>query len=70
MNVKQVVFSCSDADTVESTKEQNGGIAFYDDYNHLQGVICGCCGGIFEANEVTIIRTLDWLSISEEIIGE
>ena len=43
---------------------------YENDNKTLVNVICGCCGGIFEANEVTIIRTLDWLSISEEIIGE
>jgi len=70
MNVKQVEFHCSTADTIESTKGKIGGIALYDDHNHLQCVICGCCGGIFEPNEVTIIRKFDWLSISEAIVGE
>lgn len=46
-----------------------GGIGYRDE------VICGCCGGIFEVNELLednhdgIIR-LPWVDINEEIRGE
>jgi transcription elongation factor Elf1 len=34
-------------------------------------VICGCCGGVFEPDEVEIIEVFDhWVDISDEIIGE
>lgn len=69
MEVRQVKFRCPAADVVESTKEVLGGIAIYDGFK-LQGVICGCCGGVFEPDEVEIIRKMEWLPISKEIIGE
>lgn len=40
-----------------------GGIA----YNNI--IICGCCGGIFEVDEVEILENYDWIDISHEIIG-
>ena len=43
-----------------------GGIMIDNDY-----IICGCCGGVIEVEEVTILETYDtWVNISEEIIGE
>lgn len=36
-------------------------------------IICGCCGGIFEADDpdIEIIEVFDsWVSISDEIMGE
>ena len=33
-------------------------------------IICGCCGGIFEIEEVNNIEVLPWIDISSEIIGE
>lgn len=36
-------------------------------------IICGCCGGVFEADDpdIEIIETYDnWVNISYEIIGE
>lgn len=50
-----------------------GGIAYGDE------IICGCCGGIFEVDEVIEgakragvdldIRIMSWVDISEEILG-
>ena len=72
MIIKLVKFCCPDADTIEGTKTELGGIAVYDyDYESTpQYVICGCCGGTFEPDEVKILRVLEWLPISEEILGE
>ena len=72
MVIKQVKFRCPDADTVESRKHALGGIAVYkyDSDSDPEYVICGCCGGIFEPDDVEIIRTLSWIPISEEILGE
>jgi hypothetical protein len=68
MEVKQVQFR-TDTDTVESQK-LNGGIAIYDYANHeLQYVICGCCGGIFMPDEIASIRALEWISLTDEIVG-
>lgn len=34
-------------------------------------IICGCCGGIFDPNEVEILETYAyWVDLSDEIIGE
>ena len=34
-------------------------------------VICACCGGVFEPDEVEIIEVYeDWVNFSEEIINE
>ena len=36
-------------------------------------IICGCCGGLFEADDpdIEVIKTYDeWVNISDEIIGE
>lgn len=37
----------------------------------LDGVICGCCGSIIEADEIAEIEYFKtWVDISEEIIGD
>ena len=34
-------------------------------------IICGCCGEIFDVNEVEILETYAyWVDLSDEIIGE
>lgn len=40
-----------------------GGIAYRDE------IICGCCGGIFELNEVSDLLPIDWIDISDSIRG-
>lgn len=74
MIAKQVRFRCPDIDSIEGKKGILGGIAVYDGYDfsdqNLKCVICGCCGGTFKPDEVEILRGLDWLSISNEILGE
>ena len=47
--------------------EMLGGIMVDNEY-----IICGCCGGIFEVEEVgkENIFPLKWINISEEIKGE
>ena len=74
MVVKQVRFRCPAVDTIEGEKAILGGIAVYNGYdfgeNHLECVICGCCGGTYKPEDVEILRGLDWISISDEILGE
>ena len=62
--MKQIKFYDKDSDTV------HGGIML-DDGN----VVCGCCGGIFPADEVDetweLVETYDfWVDLSETIIGD
>ena len=34
-------------------------------------IICGCCGGIVDPSEVTVVEIFsDWINISDEIKGE
>lgn len=33
-------------------------------------IICGYCGGVLEYDEVSNVTPLEWISISNEIIGE
>lgn len=46
--------------------EELGGILVDNTY-----VICGCCGGVFEKDEVSILHIYtDWVDINEEITGD
>ena len=48
-----------------------GGILCNSDGNDDKFIICGCCGGIVDPKEVTIVKVYDnWVSLSEEIIGD
>lgn len=62
MKTEQVIFTCHD-DAVGPF----GGILVDDEY-----IICGCCGSVFEVDDenVSIIKRLKWISISDEIIGD
>lgn len=44
-----------------------GGILLDDD-----SIICGCCGGLIEKDDpdVEIIEELEWIDISNEILGK
>ena len=33
-------------------------------------IICGCCGGIFKIDEIAEWEKLEWITISDEILGE
>lgn len=59
MLIKQVKFKAKDEDEIL------GGILIDNEY-----VICGCCGSVFEKDDVEIIQTLKWIPISDEIIGD
>ena len=69
---KQVKFRCPNVDTVEAKKNILGGIAVYEsDLDKTpQYIICGCCGGTFVPEDFEIIRVLEWIDISEAILGE
>jgi len=48
----------------------------YDDYVIHGGIafgyyiICGCCGSIYEIDDVEIIKDLEWVSLKDEILGD
>lgn len=41
-----------------------GGILVNNEY-----VICGCCGGVYEPDDIEEFERLSWVDISEEIMG-
>lgn len=49
----------------EVDEETFGGILVNGEY-----IICGCCGSVFEVDEVTILKELSWINISEDILGD
>jgi hypothetical protein len=58
METKMVMFKDPDGEIL-------GGIMVDNKY-----IACGCCGGVFEVDEVTIIKVLTWINISDAILGD
>lgn len=61
-------------DDIGATDEILGGIGIYEeDANHdeiLVNVICECCGGVFEPEDVKIIEKYHlWVDLVDTIIG-
>ena len=53
-------------------KDEKGTIfgGIYVEFDDERYIICGCCGGVFDADEVEIVKTFeDWVNIEEEIRG-
>ena len=46
-----------------------GGIAVFED-TKLLGIICGCCGGFIERENIWDYEILPWVNIEEEIRGD
>ena len=71
MLAKQVKFRCPNVDTVERKQDALGGIAVYDSNEATPDyIICGCCGGLFVPEDFEIVRVLEWIPISKEILGD
>lgn len=60
----QVLFKQDKETMLENGAEWFAGIAYHDE------IICGCCGGIVEIEEVEQIQTLPWIDITEAIAGD
>ena len=68
MYYKQVKF----VDTMDENDQLDsplGGIGVFEN-NKLIGVICGECGGFLEADDILWYETMEWIDISDAIIGE
>ena len=67
---KQVKFRIVDS-SIGDTTEILGGIAIYEeDEKYLINVICGCCGGMLEPEDVEIIEEYhSWTDLVDTIIG-
>lgn len=63
MITRQVIF-------MDEEGRVEGGI-LVDDMPKEQYVICGCCGGILESDQYTILHVYpDWCNVSDEITGD
>ena len=70
---EQVKFRVSNPMLVSEGEEGliYGGIGCYDDDGNLNYVICGCCGSVFDPEDVEILQKYNhWIDICEAIIGE
>lgn len=70
---RQVRFRIVDS-SLGDTTEILGGIGIYEDNadqdERLVNVICGCCGGMFEPEEVKILEKFHWWAdLVDTIIG-
>lgn len=70
---KQVRFRIIN-DDIGATDEILGGIGIYEEYPHhneiLVNVICGCCGSIFEPEDIEILEIYEnWVNLVDTIIG-
>ena len=67
--VKQVKFKITDV-FIGDPNEILGGIAIFDDNDCLVKVICGCCGGVLEPEDVEIIHVYEnWVDLVDTILG-
>ena len=60
----QVMFKQDEETMLENGAEWFAGIAYHDK------IICGCCGGIIEMDEVEAIQPLSWVNIEDAIAGD
>ena len=70
---EQVRFQIVNPDMTDIDNDIYGGIAEYteiEDEKILLRVICGCCGGVFEPEDVKILERYSWVDISDEIMGD
>ena len=69
---QQVKFEVINPDLInEDEGNVFGGIAIVNDYGTIINVICGCCGSVFEPEDIKILeRYDDWMDLTEAIVGE
>lgn len=68
MHCKQVKF----VDTMDENGQLDsplGGIGIFEN-DKLVSVICGECGGILGADDILWYEPMEWIDISDAIIGE
>ena len=67
----QVKFQCGEKDYNKIL----GGIAKLDNDGNIEYIICGCCGGVFEKDDIydgifQFSVYENWIDISQEILGD
>lgn len=69
----QIRFKVIVPDLMDEGENIFGGIGEYaeiEDEEILIRVICGCCGGTFEPNEIEVLDKYDtWIDLTETIVG-
>ena len=70
----QIRFKVIVPDLMDEGENIFGGIGEYaeiEDEEILIRVICGCCGGTFEPNEIEVLDKYDtWIDLTETIVGD
>lgn len=70
---QQVKFEVINPDLINDEEDEKyfGGIALIDDDGAITNVICGCCGSVFEPEDIKILERYDeWMDLTEAIVGE
>ena len=70
---EQVRFQIVNPGLTDVDNDIYGGIAEYAEIEgepFLLRVICGCCGCVFEPEDVKILERYSWANISDEITGD
>lgn len=70
---QQVKFEVINPDLINEDEENVfGGIAIVDDNDGIiTNVICGCCGSMFEPEDIKILERYDkWVDLTEAITGD
>lgn len=70
----QIRFKVIAPDLMDEGENIFGGIGEYAEIENeeiLIRVICGCCGGTFEPNEIEVLDKYDtWIDLTETIVGD
>jgi len=70
---QQVKFEVINPDLIDPDDDTTifGGIALIGDNGVITNVICGCCGSMFEPEDIKILERYDyWVDLTEIIIGD
>ena len=54
----------------ETPSKWTGGIGIFTNGYKLVGIICGCCGGFIDPEDIAEYEILPWVNIQEEIRGD
>lgn len=72
---KQICFKITNPDLIDEGEEGRfyGGIGVYiedDDDEELVEVICGCCGSVFDLDDIEVVEVYhNWIDLTDTIKG-
>ena len=70
MRYEQVKFRITNSAVTDIDNDVYYGIAAYDYKDYLYHIVCGCCGGIFEPQDVEILESYPWIDLEDTIKGD